>query len=304
MAFAEDVALKPMNWVLPLNNDFYSLDEEEKAFFQKESGIVDDNELKDHIIAVQAKAFSVFPYPCIRGFEFARLKLARLPAYNDLLKLGKERESAIFIDFACCFGNDVRKAVQDGYPVQNAIAADLRESLWDLGHELFRSTPETFPVPFVQGDIFDPSFLEAMVPVTKDSPATTPVPSLRTIVSFNPIRGHVSAVYVGAFFHLFSEEEQERIARALAGLLSPEPGSMLLGCHGGMVKKGYWKPTGLDYKMFGHSPESWKSMWEGLFGKGNIEVKAELETWGGEFLDYFPGNKEAFQMMNWSVTRL
>lgn len=42
-----------------LDEKFYSLDEEEKSFFKKETGIQDDEELKAHIIAVQTKAYSV-----------------------------------------------------------------------------------------------------------------------------------------------------------------------------------------------------------------------------------------------------
>ena len=77
------------------------------------------------------------------------MKVARLSAYQDLLKLGRERKGAIFLDLGCCctfsvdlfqcpmsfdrliyplsaVGNDVRKVVHDGYPVENAIASDLR----------------------------------------------------------------------------------------------------------------------------------------------------------------------------------
>lgn len=51
------------SWVLPLNDKYYTLDEDEKAFFKKETRIEDDDELKKHIIAVQTKAFPVCLYP-------------------------------------------------------------------------------------------------------------------------------------------------------------------------------------------------------------------------------------------------
>ncbi len=76
----------------------------------------------------------------------SRLKMARLPAYPDLLKLRTERSDAILLDLGCCcestcplctlgsspdnvrepVGNDIRKAVLDGFPVQNVIASDLQ----------------------------------------------------------------------------------------------------------------------------------------------------------------------------------
>ena len=137
-------------------------------------------------------------------------------------------------------------------------------------------------------------------------PPTTPRPDLKRLTSLNPLRGHVSAIYAGSLIHLFQEEEQSAIAHKLAGLLSPEPGSMLLGGHGGRPEKGFWCPTHLDYKMFCHSPQSWKELWEGVFGKDKVLVKARLrqEEGGPEFFGTFPGNKEPYHMMDWSVTRL
>ena len=67
----------------------------------------------------------------------------RVPAYNHLLKLGTQREGAILLDIGCCcelpaahdvtwvrltsglVGNDVRKAVADGFPVHNVVATDI-----------------------------------------------------------------------------------------------------------------------------------------------------------------------------------
>ena len=54
-----------------------------------------------------------------------RLKISRFPAYKDLLRLGIERKGALFLDLGCCVGNDVRKAVADGFPVTQALASDL-----------------------------------------------------------------------------------------------------------------------------------------------------------------------------------
>ncbi|KAF5327166.1 hypothetical protein D9619_004545 [Psilocybe cf. subviscida] len=43
---------------LKLDSSFYHLTDEEKAFFQQLTGIIDDEELKAHIISVQTKADS------------------------------------------------------------------------------------------------------------------------------------------------------------------------------------------------------------------------------------------------------
>ncbi|KAF8816992.1 hypothetical protein BYT27DRAFT_7154095 [Phlegmacium glaucopus] len=302
-----DVATPPRAWAPPLNNKLYRLDEDEKDFFKKETKIKDDEELKQHILDVQSKAYSVFQYVCIRVFGFARMRLARLPAYQDLLKLGRERKGAIFIDLGCCFGNDVRKVVQDGYPVENTLALDLRGDLWHLGHELFKSTPESFPVPFLEGNILDSNFLEEPEgPFALKTPVITPIPSLKTLTSLNLLRGHVSAIYVASFFHLFSEQDQLRIAKKLASLLSPEPGSMLLGIHLGHHIEGIWGRDTVNIRIFCHSPESWKVMWDNVFGKGQVEVKARLKAGlgGVDYFGSFPGNTTPYYELEWSVTRL
>ncbi len=54
-----------------------------------------------------------------------RTKINKLPAYPDLLKLGKERKGAIFLEAACCVGNDLRRAVLDGFPADQIIGTDL-----------------------------------------------------------------------------------------------------------------------------------------------------------------------------------
>lgn len=161
-------------------------------------------------------------------------------------------------------------------------------------------------MPFIEGDILDPSFLAIAPPSTLESPPTSPRPDLKTLTSFNPLRGHVSALYTGAFFHLFPEATQTQIAHKFAGLLSPEPGSMFFGEHGGRPEKGFWTPTGHDYKMFCHSPDSWRELWEGIFGKGKVEVKAKLrnEIGGVDYFGTYPGNKDQYQVMEWSITRL
>ncbi|TFK50607.1 hypothetical protein OE88DRAFT_1661120 [Heliocybe sulcata] len=32
--------------------------------------------------------------------------------------------------------------------------------MWHLGHELYKLTPDTFPVRFLPGDLFDDAFLQ------------------------------------------------------------------------------------------------------------------------------------------------
>jgi len=109
---------------LQLDGTLLELDSQEEAFFKSETGIQDTEELRKHIIEVQEDAYNVsllraervrsartvtlrfmlqvYPYPCIRGFRFTRLKISRMPAYPRVLELGKNRPDAIFLDIGCC----------------------------------------------------------------------------------------------------------------------------------------------------------------------------------------------------------
>jgi hypothetical protein len=55
-----------------LDESLYSLNPEETAFYQAQTGIQDEQELKAHIMSVQRQAFAVHPYPCIQRFAFTR----------------------------------------------------------------------------------------------------------------------------------------------------------------------------------------------------------------------------------------
>ncbi|PSS37142.1 hypothetical protein PHLCEN_2v1015 [Hermanssonia centrifuga] len=293
----------------PLDSEkWYSLDSAEEEFFTTQTGIQDPDQLKKHIIAVQADAYEVYPYPCIYRLAFTGLKIARLPAYGQLLKIGKERKGALFLDVGCCVGNDVRKAIVDGFPMNQALASDLQPEFWQIGHKLFKSTPNTFPVPFIPGDVFDPAFLApAEIPATAP---TEPLPPLSILTSLTPLIGRLSAIHASAFFHLFGERQQLELANRLAALLSPEPGSFILGEHAGRPEKGLrTEAVHLNFRgtrMFCHCPESWKEMWETevFGGKGNVKVEAALREVKRDDLiaDAVEGTK--FYLMAWSVTRL
>ncbi|OAX38621.1 hypothetical protein K503DRAFT_792392 [Rhizopogon vinicolor AM-OR11-026] len=267
---------------------------EDGAFFKKVTGIGDDETLKQHILGVQAKVYQVAPYGSIYLLTFTRYLSCAIP-YQQILRLGRERKNPIFLDVGCCFGNGIREAVDVGFPAEWAVGTDLHSELWDLGHELFKSSPETFPAKFVSGNFLDPKVLAVVPPA---SSKTAKAPDLSNLTSLNPLHGSVSVIHALAFFHLFNEAEQLHIARAFAGLLSAEPGSLIVGSNIGARVKGPVKQefSGVEVNMFAHNLESWIALWDGeLFEKGTVKVEAELRDGGaGSYRE----------LMFWSVTRL
>jgi len=290
-----------------LGKSLYNLADEERAFFKQQTGIQGDDELKAHILQVQAEAYKVHPYPCIQFFTFTRLKISRLFPYQDLLKIGKQRNEPILLDIGSCFGNDARKAIADGYPLEYVVTSDLHPEFADLGHKLFRTTPETYPIAFIRGDAFDPKHLKVVPPLlTANAPTVDTVPpalDLRSLTSLNPLHGRVAAIHASSFFHLFREEKQLHLARALAGLLSPEPGSIIFGLHVALAEKGFTTPeTGVGHRLFCHSPVTWAQLWDGeVFEKGVVNVQTKLVEVVGNFRG---GGDQTTTLLIWSVTRL
>ena len=180
--------------------------------------------------------------------------------------------------------------------------------LADLGHKLFRTTQETYPIAFVPGDVFDPKHLDVVPPLAtaqaSTSPSEGPTLDLRSLTTLNPLHGRVSAIHASSFFDLFDEEKQLHLARALAGLLSAEPGSMICGLHVGSPVKGFTLcPAHRDHDLFCHSPESWTELWDGLvFEKGVVAVQAKLVP--EEHKEPDRPQSTVLNMLVWTVTRL
>ncbi|KAG2055200.1 hypothetical protein BDR06DRAFT_1020442 [Suillus hirtellus] len=280
-----------------VDTSLYSLSSEQAEFFKAQTGINDDEDLKRHILEVQAKAYKVAPYPCIRSFVFLRLNLSNLPVYEHILELGRKRPDAVLLDIGCCFGTDARKAAADGFPAKNIIASDLFNEFLQLSHELFKTTPSSYPGCFLPGDVFDPAFLSITAPTDDVSPA--PPIDLSALKSLNPLHGRISVINAISFFHLFSEKKQFLVAKALAGLLSAQPGSVICGYHVGSLEKGIVNNSlpGSEYGLFAHSPETWSSLWDGeVFKKGSVKVETELVEIATRDVQFF--------MMKWSVVRL
>lgn len=66
------------SWAKPLDESIYTPGEATIEFYKKETGIAGDEELKQHIIAVQSKAYSVSPSFLLRKFTL----------FNHFIRIG------------------------------------------------------------------------------------------------------------------------------------------------------------------------------------------------------------------------
>ncbi|KAF8736768.1 hypothetical protein AX14_014002 [Amanita brunnescens Koide BX004] len=195
------MSILPSRKITVVENAPLSLDPVQLELFTAQTGL-EEEALKDHIRSIQTKAYQVVPYPCIKNFNFIRLKISHSRAYHWALQLSKDRKDAILLDVGCCFGCDLRKAVADGWPVENVVGFDVLKAFWDYGHELFLSTHESFPAAFVAGDIFDSAMICTREPFNA-SEALPPRPDLKSLISLAPLQGHVSAIYRVSLHHFF-----------------------------------------------------------------------------------------------------
>ena len=169
-----------------------------------------------------------------------------------------------------------------------------------MGHKLFRTTQETYPAKFLAGDAFDDAHLCPTAPVPPSPP------SVASVNTLTELRGHLSVIHASSLFHLFGEERQLELAKRIAALLDPRPGSIIFGSHPGAPVKG--DRHGFYSSMFCHSAESWTQMWEEqMFEKG--QVKATTILW--ELPENVKSSKEfsvqkesKFYLLIWSVERL
>lgn len=264
----------------------------ELDFMTRSTGIQDEAALRKHIIAVQEKAYSVHPYPCIYMFSFLAIRITKFAAYEHVLKMGRERPGVLFLDMGCCFGTDARKLVDDGFPASQVVTSDYHADFWDLGNELFKTTNEKCGIRFLPGDVFSDAVIN-----TSGAPLPAPPASLAQIDSLTPLLGHLSSIYASAFFHLFSEERQSLLARRLFALITPQPGSVIFGCHVALQRSGMFE--GSKGSMFCHSPESWKMLWLAVGEERGVKlsVKTVMHKMTVQFLQ---NDGEAYYM-DWEV---
>ncbi|KAI0742060.1 hypothetical protein C8Q80DRAFT_1274380 [Daedaleopsis nitida] len=279
---------------------------EDLQFYRASTGIGDFSALGTHIAAFELEAFKLLPTPSVtNAFD---LTLAHLSGYPEVLKLGRTRKNPILLDVGCKFGINVRKAILDGYPATSILASDANSELWNLGLKFFKTPISGSPISFLAGDIFSPYFLEAVYPFY--SPPSSPAPALPTLTSLTPLHGQVSVVVACYVFHLLDEAHQLQLARAIAGLLSPEPGSMVIGVHYARPEEcsrtdSTPRADGQSVKAFYHSPESWTELWDGgLFLKDTVRVDTTLKQADPGPDDIQGGEPDRTWVMEWTVTRL
>ena len=199
------------------------------------------------------KAWKIFQYPCIGVYSFLNLPIVDALQYDAVLQ--RIKNGATFLDLGCCFGQVIRKLVFDGAPGENLTGGELEPPFVELGYELFRDR-QKLDATFTTGDFFG-----ADIGGLKGQP-------------FDYIWG-------GAFFHLFTWEEQvEAMSRAVR-LLKEKPGSMIWGWQTGAEKaKSRPHATARSGEIFSHNKESLGKLVSEVAEKTGVELSVEISVVG------------------------
>ncbi|KAI0699603.1 hypothetical protein C8T65DRAFT_659149 [Cerioporus squamosus] len=272
------------------------LEERDLELYQKATGIEDRDALARHIGEVKREASEILS--SVNDESLIKPVLARLPGYDRVLKIGRSRKNPIFLGVGSRLGVDARKAIADGYPQDSVIATEPSEAFLAIGEKLFNGSQGTARVSILLGDPFDPYFLEAVWPFYTQPNALPP--ALSTLKSLNPLHGQVSVISACFVFDQLSALQQLQLARGLAGLLSAEPGSLIIGVNRTLLEQGRRRPDDEPGALY-DSPESWSDLWDGqLFQKGTVKVETKLQVDQSMGV----GIMEGGSLLEWTVTRL
>lgn len=208
---------------------------------------VPPNEVLQHVVCLRDEAWKVHPYPCIGQFRFLE------PSFTHLSNEFEEIVSRLdngqnLLDMACCFGQTIRQLVAGGAPAKNILGCDLQPDFIELGFKLFRDH-DKLEAKFLIADIFD---------------RTSPLADLK---------GNIDMVFAGSFFHLWGYAQQVEASKAVAALLRPQPGSMILGRQVGAVEA--LEQSSATGVMFRHNVQSFRTMWRDIGDDVGVDFEVE-----------------------------
>ena len=163
------------------------------------------------------------------------------------------------LDLGTCLGQDLRKLVFDGVPVEQLYGSDIFSDFEQAGTMLFRDE-ENFAGHFIAADLLVEDANESMGELVKTE-------------------GTWDVVSAFMVLHIWDYKTQITACKRILKLLKPEKGSLLIGASTGSVKPGeeWFKPPLVpqERSIFRHSKETFMHMWSEIEADQGVKVKVE-----------------------------
>ncbi|KAF4230461.1 hypothetical protein CNMCM8980_002684 [Aspergillus fumigatiaffinis] len=186
---------------------------------------------------------------------FLEPAISTLPCFNAIVDWVKEGQK--LLEMGCAFGQELRQLV--GYPFSSPlcmlyIQGTKRRGLWDIGCDLFR-TRSSLKSRFFASNLLDSN---------SDTVAE--------------LTGKVDIIFASLFFHIFSWNQQITIAKHALQMLTPKPGSMIVGRNAAYVKRTTPPlPEESTTKSFHYDLASWNLLWDVV--QKETGMRFRMETW-------------------------
>ncbi|MDI1493410.1 MAG: hypothetical protein OHK93_005199 [Ramalina farinacea] len=170
--------------------------------------------------------------------------------------LSRLHEGAAYLDVGCCLAQDIRKLAFDGAPTTNCIGIDLEPGFFTISEALFRDEG-CLSARFFQADIFQ----------SDDTLLTD-------------IRGSMDVVHASSFFHLFGLPKQRQVARTIAKVVRPQPGSLVLGLQIAAAGEAETIPVFSEGEpTYCHSLVTMQALWDDTVQEAGLEEQEHALSW-------------------------
>lgn len=176
-----------------------------------------------------------------------------------LFRLKVPRSEDALLDLGCCVGQVLRQFRADGVRGDRLYGTDLESLFFDVGYALFRDQA-FLDASFVAGDMLDPDDHR-----------------------LHSLRGKITIVYAGSFFHLFNWIQQLYIGTRLVTFLRKgTKNAVIFGRHIGT--KAPRNPSVQSNTPYLHDERSFQKLWDevgkitGTRWKVQVKKTGQLST--------------------------
>ena len=237
---------------------------EVEAHIYKTVGIISPciNQLYSFILTATQRdsVWEIFPWPCVGKFWFVNLGLSQHPQYAAVLtRLRNQTPPTKFLDLGCCLGQDIRKLVHDGAPLQALWGSDHFEQYEVAGQEFFHDK-DRFQNRFIAADLLDESPDSGLVQT----------------------EGTWDIINIVMLLHMYDWNKQVQCCRQILKLLSKNKGSMVIGVQTGATDAGevVLKPPfvaeGEEGAVFRQNIDTFTRMWEEVGKEEGIQFDTQV----------------------------